>query len=93
MTPRREEGEGKGMDDQSAASSRIMYKAAHVVNLFSLVIFSQMPSSILLYILYSCGMSLTEVYVLHRVPLVKLFLLSTIPSTNASTKMIKTVQQ
>ena len=91
MTPKRDEDGNKDSDQQS--SSRIIYRAAHAVNLFSLVIFSQMPSSMLLYILYSCGMSLTEVYVLHRVPMVKRLLMSTIPSQSADTKMTIHMQQ
>ena len=85
MTPKKDSVDDvNGQPTDQSSMSRMIYKAAHVVNLFSLIIFSQMPSAMLLYILYSCGMSLAEVYVLHRVPVVKLFLLSTIRS-NAKT--------
>lgn len=84
MTPKKDQASdanASGQVTDQSATSGMIYKAAHVVNLFSLVVFSQMPSAMLLYILYSCGMSLAEVYVLHRVPIVKLLLLSTIRSS------------
>lgn len=88
MTPSKDQTSDVNAKNQTAnqpALSGMIYRAAQVVNLFSFAIFSQMPSAMLLYILYSCGMSLAEVYALHRAPIVKLFLLSTIRSNATST--------